>query len=76
MNKSEKTTYRVHAFWGHGQESVPKKKAKIMMAVGIRGAMKGVTTPFGMNIDRHLGLKVGDTFTETIVYEKVGKATP
>lgn len=74
MNKVEKTTYRVYAFWNQKQENVgAKRNATIMMATGVKGAMKGATTPMGMSIARRLGLKVGDTFTETISYEKVEK---
>lgn len=68
--KIEKTTYRVHAFWDVNQKSVPKRKATVMMASGIKGAMGGTCTPMGMSIARKLGLNVGDTFTETIAYEK------
>lgn len=71
MNKIEKTTYRVCEFVNKdGEVTSNKKEMTVMVVTAITGGRKGISIPRGMSIARRMRLKIGDTFTETIIYEK------
>jgi hypothetical protein len=75
MDVTRKTTFKVHQFVdATGVEVADQKKATIMLAIGMRGHMKGLTMPISMKPVRQMKLKVGDIFTETRILSKKAKA--
>ena len=69
--KIEETVYKVHSFVDNAGNPVASiKKASLALAYGVKGYMKGTTTPLALSIVRKLRLKVGDEFTEHIRYSR------